>query len=111
MYIILVNAVKQPSKSHGWQLLPYHENITILSAGLVQVFMEPHYDSSNYMATWRGLLAVSIPTRVTDMQVRHNFSARHNQLPAKPPLSPVNPAHVFMAELAICKLQNSIMAE
>ncbi len=24
-------------------------------------------------------------TRVTDMQVRHNFSARHNQLPAKPP--------------------------
>jgi hypothetical protein len=24
-------------------------------------------------------------TRVTDMQVRHNVSARHNQLPAKPP--------------------------
>ncbi len=24
-------------------------------------------------------------TRVTDMQIRHNFLARHNQLPAKPP--------------------------
>jgi hypothetical protein len=30
---------------------------------------------------------ISLPriTRVTDMQVRHNISARHNQLPAKPP--------------------------
>jgi hypothetical protein len=26
-------------------------------------------------------------TRVTDMQVRHNFSARHNQLPANPPVA------------------------
>jgi hypothetical protein len=27
---------------------------------------------------------VTTLTRVTDMQVRHNFSARHNLLPAKP---------------------------
>jgi hypothetical protein len=50
-------------------------------------------------------------TRVTDMQVRHNFSARHNQLPAKPPFCHANQAHIFMAKLAICKLQDSIMAK
>jgi hypothetical protein len=45
------------------------------------------------------------------MQVRHNFLARHNQLPARPPFRHANQAHIFMAELAICKLQDSIMAE
>jgi hypothetical protein len=45
------------------------------------------------------------------MQVHHNFSARHNPLPARPPFHHANQAQFFMAELAICKLQDSIMAE
>jgi hypothetical protein len=43
----------------------------------------PYVYQCFYSCTRRGKSILT--TRVTDMQVRHNFSARHNQLPAKPP--------------------------